>query len=53
MTSEIVVNLKAGKGRFFWYLPDPDPAYNIELTPLAGTFKKVTSFSSLIELCRY
>lgn len=44
MTSEIVVNLKAGKGRFYWYLPDPDPAYNIELSPLSGTFKKVFEF---------
>eukprot|EP00339_Tiarina_fusa_P005784 CAMPEP_0117004590 /NCGR_PEP_ID=MMETSP0472-20121206/5504_1 /TAXON_ID=693140 ORGANISM="Tiarina fusus, Strain LIS" /NCGR_SAMPLE_ID=MMETSP0472 /ASSEMBLY_ACC=CAM_ASM_000603 /LENGTH=266 /DNA_ID=CAMNT_0004705579 /DNA_START=432 /DNA_END=1232 /DNA_ORIENTATION=- len=40
MTSEIVVNLKAGKGRFYWVVPDPDPAYLLELTPLSGTFKK-------------
>ena len=44
MVGEVTVSLKAGKGKFSWYLPPPDPAYTIAIEPSTGSFKKVGSY---------
>lgn len=44
MTGEITVSVKAGKGKYSWWLPKPDPAYTISVDPASGSFKKVYYF---------